>query len=146
MSIDIEAMFHRVVAEVFDDSFAVADVASRDDSWLHGVRVSHRAEEGRTAIIRASYAWMDALVPELDVQTILFDDDDVEAEKEGQLRRLCLVMRSYLHGEGRVEQRRRLFCRGTIPILIIEVDGCEWRLGRRLSSVPDPMERSRPGR
>jgi hypothetical protein len=43
---------------------------------------------------------MDAHVPELNVQTILFDEDDVEAEKEAEFRRLCFVMRAYLQGEG----------------------------------------------
>jgi hypothetical protein len=81
---------------------------------------------------------MDALVPALNVQTILFDEDDEEAEKEAELRRLCLVMRAYLQGEGHVEQRRRLFRRGTIPSLYIEVDSLEWRLGRHLSAVPYP--------
>jgi hypothetical protein len=138
MTIDIKAMLHRVVAEVFDENFAVTNASSSDDSWLHGVHVSNGSDQDRTAIIRASYGWMDAIVPELNVQTILFDEDDVEAEKEAELRRLCFVMRAYLQGEGRVEQRRRLFRRGTVPILSIEVDGLEWRLGRRHSSVPNP--------
>ena len=85
MTIDIKAMLRRVVAEVFDENFAVANVSSSDDSWLHGVHVSNCADKDRTAIIRASYGWMDALVPELDVQTILLDEDDVEAEKEAGL-------------------------------------------------------------
>ena len=138
MTIDIKSMLHRVVAEVFDENFAVTNASSSDDSWLHGVHVSNCSDQDRTAIIRASYGWMDANVPELNVQTILFDEDDVEAEKEAELRRLCFVMRAYLQGEGRVEQRRRLFRRGTVPILSIEVDGLEWRLGRHLSSVPNP--------
>lgn len=131
-------MLHRVVAEVFDENFAVTDVNSSNASWLHGVHVSTRFGKDRTAIIRASYEWMDALVPELNVQTILFDYDDVEPEKEAELRRLCLVMRAYLQGEGHVEQRRRQFRRGTVPVLTIEMDGLEWRLGRHLSAVPYP--------
>ena len=138
MTIDIQAMLHRVVAEVFDENFTVENVGSSDDAWLHGVQVSKRCEKDRTAVIRASYEWMDALVPELDVQAVIFDYDDVEADKEAELRRLCLAMRSYLQGEGRIEQRRQLFRRGTVPILRFEVDGFEWRLGRHLSSVPDP--------
>ena len=150
MTIDIKAMLHRVVAEVFDETFAVTNASSSDDSWLRGVHVSNRSDQDRTAIIRASYGWMNAIVPELNVQTVLFDEDDVEAEKEAELRRLCFVMRAYLQGEGRVEQRRRLFRRGTVPILSIEVDGLEWRLGRHLSSVPNPSlhfgEWTTPGR
>ena len=81
---------------------------------------------------------MDAFIPELNVQTTLFDYDDVEPEKEAELRRLCLVMRAYLQGEGHVEKRRRLFRPGTVPILSIEVDGLEWRLGRHHFVVPYP--------
>lgn len=132
-------MLHRVVAGVFDENFAVTEVSSRDDSWLHGVRVSTLVYEDRTAIIRASYEWIDAFIPELKVRTILFDYDDVEPEKEAELRRLCLVMRAYLQGEGRIEQKQRLFRRGTVPILRIEVDGAEWLLGRNYSSVPYPQ-------
>jgi hypothetical protein len=138
VTIDIKTMLHRVVAEVFDETFAVADAKSSDASWLHGVHVSSRLHKDRTAIIRASYEWVDAFIPELNVQTTLFDYDDVEEEKETDLRRLCLVLRAYLQGEGRVEQRRRLFRRGTVPILKIEVDGLEWHLGPHFSSVPYP--------
>lgn len=126
------------MAAVFDENFAVPNVSSRDDSWPHGVHVIKRSAKDRTAIIRASYEWMDALGPELNVQTTLFDYDDAEAEKKAVLRRLCLVIRTYLQGEGRVERRRRLFRRGTVPILRIEVGGPEWRLGRYLSAVPYP--------
>jgi len=136
--IDIKAMLHRVIAEVFDENFVITDVRSKEEAWLHGVRVSSRFDKDRTAIIRASYEWMDAFIPELTVQTTLFDYDDVESEKEAELQRLCLVMRAYLLGEGRIEERRRLFRRGTVPVLRIEVDGLEWCLGRHHSSVPYP--------
>ncbi|RJT76945.1 hypothetical protein D6T63_15925 [Arthrobacter cheniae] len=95
-----------------------------------------RPNEGRTARIRASYEWMDAFIPELNVQTILFDYDDVEEEKEVQVRKLCLVMRAYLQGEGHIEKRRQLFRRGEVATLRIQVDGHEWRLGRSTSSSP----------
>jgi hypothetical protein len=138
MTIDIQAMLDRVVAEVFDETFTVAPINLSGDAWPHGVLISSRSGTGRTVIIRASYEWMDAVVPELGVQTILFDDDGVEAEREAGLRRLCLVMRAYLRGGGRVEQRRRVLRRGTVPVLRIEMDGLEWRLGRHFSTVPDP--------
>lgn len=144
MTIDIKAMLHRAVAEVFDENFAMASVSSNDDSKLHGVHVSNRYNNDRAAIIRASYEWMDAFVPELNVQTAIFDDDDVEPEKEAELRRLCLVMRAYLQGEGHVEKRWRLFRPGTVPILSIEVDGLEWRLGRHHFVVPYPTDSAAP--
>lgn len=87
-------MLHRIVAEVFDQNFVVADVSSSDEPWLQGVYVGSNSDEGRTAVIRASYEWMDDFIPELNVQTILVDYDDLEQEKEGQLRRLCHVMRA----------------------------------------------------
>ncbi|GER23985.1 hypothetical protein NCCP1664_24800 [Zafaria cholistanensis] len=137
MTIDIKAMLHRVVAEVFDGNFIVEDAPSSEGPQLPRVRVSARLDPGRTALIRASYEWVDAFIPELDVQTTtVFDYDDVEQEKAEELRRLCLVMRAYLQGEGRIEQKRRLFRRGTVPVLVIEVDGLEWRLGRNHWVIP----------
>ena len=135
MPIDFKAMLHRVVAEVFDQNFTVEDETSDDDPLHHTVRVISRLSQGRMAIIRASNVWMDAFIPELNVQTSVLDEDDVEQDKEDELRRLCLVMRAYLQGEGRIQQRRRLFRRGTVPVLILEADGQEWRLGRNHCSV-----------
>jgi hypothetical protein len=136
VTIDIKAMLDRVVAEVFDQNFSVEDDTSSDYPFGHAVRVTGRPEEGRTAIIRATYEWMDAFIPELNVQTIVFDYDDVEQEKAYELRRLCRVMRAYLEGEARIEHRRRLFRRGTVPVVSVEVDGLEWRLGRHHSVAP----------
>lgn len=132
VTIDIKAMLHRVVAEVFDQDFTVEDATSSDDASRLAVRVISRLEQDRTAIIRASSAWMDAFIPELNVQTSVLDEDDVEQEqeKEDELRRLCLIARAYLRGEGRIEQKRRLFRRGTVPVLRVEVNDQEWRLDR----------------
>jgi len=47
--------------------------------------VSRRREQDRTAIIRATDEWMDAFIPGLNVQTIVFDYDDVEQEKADEL-------------------------------------------------------------
>lgn len=138
MTIDIKAMLHRVVDEVFDGTFAVADIISEADPWLHCVQVSSRVGVDRTARIRASYEWMDAFIPELEVGTILFDYDDVEEEKEVELRRLCLVIRAYIEGEGHVEKRRRILGLCTTSILRIEVDGFRWDFGRSWSSGPYP--------
>lgn len=84
--------------------------------------------------------WMDALVPELDFQTILFDYDDVEAEKEAELRRLCPCHAGLPSRGGRVEQGLRFFGQGSVPVLSIEVGGLEWRLRRHLSSGAGPFE------
>ncbi len=129
-------MLHRVVAEMFDENFTVEDTTAGDDPSRPAVRVISHLEEGRTAIIRASYVWMEAFIPELNVRASSSpDEDDVEQDKEDELRGICLVMRAYLRGEGRIEQRRRWFRRGTVPVLIIDVDGHQWRLGRNWGSV-----------
>lgn len=129
-------MLDRVVTEVFDQSFTVEDATSDDDPLRPAVRVISGLERDRTAIIRASYVWMDAFIPELNVQASGAPDEDaVEQDKEDELRRICLAMRAYLQGEARIEQRRRLFRRGTVSAVIIEVDGQEWRLGRNHWSV-----------
>ncbi|WP_445154337.1 hypothetical protein ACTWLI_13695 [Arthrobacter sp. Hor0625] len=136
MPIDIKAMLDRVVTEVFDQNFTVEDATSNDDPLRPAVRVISRRERGRTAIVRASYVWMDAFIPELNVQAAGGpDEDDVEQDKEDELRRICLVMRAYLQGEARIEQRRRLLRRGTVPVVTVEVEGQKWRLGRNHWSV-----------
>lgn len=136
VTIDIKAMLHRVAAEVFDENFTVGEAPSGDYPSSYAVRVISHIEPGRTAIIRASYVWMDAFIPELNVQASSTpDEDDEEQYKEEELRRICLVMLAYLRGDGRIEQRRRLFRRGTLPVLIIDVDGRQWRLRRNHWSV-----------
>ena len=135
MTIDIKAILQRVVAEVFDQDFTVEDATLGDDRFRYSVRVISESEPDRTAIIRASDTWLEGFIPELNVQTAVLDDDDVEQEKEDELRQLCLVMRAYLRGEARIEQRRRLFRRGTATVVSIEVDGRKWRLGRKSWSV-----------
>lgn len=128
-------MLQRVVAEVFDPNFTVEDTTSNDDTSRYSVRVSSGPEQDRMVIIEASSTWMYGFIPELNVQTGVLTDDDEEQEKEAELRRLCLVMRAYLRGEARIEQRRRLFHRSTVPVVSIEVDGQKWRLGRNSWTV-----------
>lgn len=130
-------MLHRVVADVFDQNFTVEDLTSSDESLRPAVRVIGQREQERTAIIRATYEWMDAFIPELHVQTIVFDYDDVEQEKADLLRNLCRVMRAYLQGEARIEHRRRPLRPGTVPVMSVKLDGREWRLGRHHSVAPN---------
>ncbi len=129
MTIDIKAMLHRIVAEVFDENFTVEETTSSKTPWIHAVRVSNPAIPERTTIICATYEWMEAFIPELKVMGIIFEYDDIEEEKENALRPLCIAMRMYLDGEGRIVQKRRLFRRGTVPALYLDIDGAEWRLG-----------------
>jgi hypothetical protein len=137
VTIDIKAMLHRVIAEVFDQNFTVEDFTSSEESLRPAIRVISRHEQGRTAIIRATYEWIDAFIPELNVQTIVFDYDDVEQEKADLLRKLCRVMRAYLQGEARIEHRRRFLRPGTVPVVSVMLDGREWRIGRHHSVAPN---------
>lgn len=72
--------------------------------------------------------------PELNVQTMVFDEedeeDDAEQCREAALRELCFAMLVYLEGGGQVSERRSLLGRGVVRKLIIESDGTKWRLGR----------------
>lgn len=75
------------------------------------ILTSHKgvASPERTAIICATYEWMEVFIPELKVMGIIFEYDDVEEDKERALRPLCIATRMYLDGEGRIEQKRHYF-------------------------------------
>ncbi|MFD2840666.1 hypothetical protein ACFSYH_08795 [Populibacterium corticicola] len=136
MTIDIKAMLHRIVAEVFDETFMIEQTTSSKNPWMHTVRVANPAIPERTAIICATYEWMEVFIPELKVTGTIFEYDDVEEDKGNALRPLCIAMRMYLDGEGRIEQKRRLFRRGTVPVLYLDIDGMECYLGRNCWSIP----------
>lgn len=137
MTIDIGAMLNRLVAEVFEEDFIVEDATSGDEPGRHQVWVTSRVAPDRMVIIEAGYELFEGYIPEHQVQTALFEYDDEEPEKEASLRQICLVMRAYLRGDARVEQRRRLLRRGTVPVVIVELDGLEWLLGRNRYTVPN---------
>ncbi|MBG6185543.1 hypothetical protein IWX65_003524 [Arthrobacter sp. CAN_A214] len=148
MTTDNKAMLDRVITEVFNEDFVITRVSSDEAHGTHSVQVNNRFREDRTAIIRAGHVWMEAFIPELEVQTsILVDDgeedddpeDVIEACKEGELRKIGRVMHAYLEGGGRVSERRSLLGRGTVRKLVIESDGFEWRLGRNFWSGPKPV-------
>jgi hypothetical protein len=148
MAIANKAMLDRVIAEVFAEDFGITRLRSDEAHGTHGVQVSSRSHEDRAAIIRAGHVWVEAFIPELKVQTsILVDDgekdddpeDVIEAYKEGELRKICRVMRAYLEGGGRISERRSLLGRGTIHKLVIESEGFQWRLSRNFWSGPRPV-------
>lgn len=148
MTTDNKVMLDRVIAEVFNVDFVTMRVHSDEAHGSHSVQVSSRYHEDRTVIIRAGHVWMDAFIPELNVQTSILvddgeeDDDDedaIEAYKEGELKRICRVMHAYLEGGGRISERRSLLGRGVVRKLVIESDGFEWRLGRNHWSGPKPV-------
>lgn len=147
MTIDNKAMLDRVVTEVFNEDFVTTRVSPDKVPGTHAVEVSKRYHKERTAIIRADHVSMYVFIPELNVSTGVFlgdpeeddPDDVIQAEWEGELRRLCRLMRVYLEGGGLVRERRSLLGRGIIRRLVIESDGFEWRLGRNASSGPKPI-------
>lgn len=148
MTTDNKAMLDRVITEVFNEDFTITRVSSDEAHGSHSVQVSGGHHEGRTAIIRAGHVWMEAFIPELNVQTSILvddgvkDDDDedtIEAYKAGELKRICRIMHAYLEGGGRISERRSLLGRGVVRKLVIESDGFEWRLGRNSWSGPKPV-------
>lgn len=136
MTIDIQTMLYRITAQTFDQNFIVKPEDSLDDGYLHVVRVDSPLGTERTAIFRATYEWVDVWIPELMVGATMFDYGDVKEDKEDDLRRLCIATRVYLEGGAHIEQRRRMFRKDLIPLVIIDVDGLEWRLGRNHCVVP----------
>lgn len=139
-------MLDRVVAEVFNEDFVIEYLGSDDHACSPGVQVSSRFHKDREAVIRADPVWVEGFIPELNVQTALLvddgeeeDDDELEADREAELMKLCCVMRAYLQGGGQVTTRRRLFGRGSTFILKIEADGFEWRLGQNHWAGPKPV-------
>jgi hypothetical protein len=130
VAIDMEVLLRRVVGEVFDPDVDVT--YSTESKAAHVYRVQLTDPTGtRHAGLRASYEWCDTTIFDLGVSTGLFDYDDEEADKEAMLRALALVVRAYLRGEGRVEQRRGWLHSRTV--LTVMVADREWILGRRWS-------------
>ncbi|MBD8063425.1 hypothetical protein [Oceanitalea stevensii] len=137
MVVDIRAVLHRVVDEVFDDSVFVHEYDDHDAPDAYRVRVTSRAVpyiQERDGCLVASYEWFQAHIPDLDVGNIRFNYDDDEREKEADLRDLALLVRAYLRGAGEVTYRPSLIRRRPIPTLTVEASGVRWRLGRRVSS------------
>lgn len=135
MTIDIDALLRRVVATVFDADVKAEFSAEPKSPGVHRVRLA-AADGRRHAGLRASYEWFEATVFDIGVSATLVDYDADEDDKEAVLRSLALVVRAYLCGEGRVEDKRGWF--RSQPVLTIVVEDCEWELGRRRSRVHYP--------
>ncbi|KRC65988.1 hypothetical protein ASE12_15225 [Aeromicrobium sp. Root236] len=142
MPTDIEGMLHRVVSDVFGASVEV-DYSDHPKAVGHifRARLTSSEDSTRTAGLRASHEWSDAVIFDLDtgvnVSATLFEYDD-DASKEDNLRALALVLRAYLRGEGRVEHRPSMFRRRPRPRYVVTIDGREWRLGKSSSRVAYP--------
>lgn len=135
MTIDIDGLLRRVVAEVFDADVELEFSTEPKSPGVRRVRLT-AADGRRHAGLRASYEWFEATVFDIGGSATLYDYNDDEGDKEGALRALALVVRAYLRGEGRVEERRGWF--RSQRVLTIVVDDREWELGRRWSRVPYP--------
>jgi hypothetical protein len=130
VAIDVQALLQRVVAEVFNADVTATYSAHPKNPHMHRVRLT-TADGRRHAGLEASYEWFEATIFDLGVSTFLLDYDDEEEDKAAVLRALALVVRAYLHGEGRVEHRRGLL--RSRRVFRIVVDDREWELGRRSS-------------
>ena len=135
MTIDIDGLLRRVVAEVFEADVELEFSTESKSPGVHRVRLT-AAGGRRHAGLRASYEWFEATVFDTGGSATLYDYDDDEEDKEAVLRALALMVRGYLRGEGRVEDRRGWF--RSQPVLTIVVDDREWELGRRRSRVHYP--------
>jgi hypothetical protein len=95
-----------------------------------------RTRAGRRAVgLSAASGRVDITILDLDVSATLLEYDD-ESYMQAILRELALVADAYLRGEGLVQQKRGIL--RTRPALKIIVNGNEWILGRRTSSIHYP--------
>lgn len=132
MTIELDRMLQRVVAEVFGSDVDVTYSADPKSPHVHRAELG-AGDSGRRVGLRASYCWFDVTMLDLGVAATVFDEDDEESDKEAALRALALVARAYLDGAGDVIQKRRIF--RSRPVLRIVVDDQEWEFGRRTSRM-----------
>ncbi len=130
VAIDVQGLLRRVVAEVFDADVTATYSTHPKNTHMHRVQLT-TADGQRHAGLEASYEWLQATIFDLGVSTFLLDHDDEGEAKADVLQGLALVVRAFLHGEGRVEHRRGLI--RSQPVLRIVVDNREWELGRSRS-------------
>lgn len=140
MTPDVEGMLRRVVRDVFaEDTEDAWDIDARRPH----VRVTLRAQRGsewRTVDLSASGSGLlDITIPDLGISAALFEYDD-PGYMESILRELALVADAYLSGEDRIDEERGMLRRR--PVMRIAVNGNDWSLGRRTSTVHYPLDSS----
>ena len=135
MAIDIERLLKEVVREVFGDASGAE--FSRHPKYAYDWRASiiSTGDPSREVVIRATYEWFTADIPDLHVGTIVFEYADDKHEKETALRELARAMRTYLEGGGEVGIRRTFFGLRQRPFVMIDSDRKRWVLGRHSSSI-----------
>lgn len=133
---ELATRLDRVVAATFGDGFTVLETGLRENPPRYSVLVGSAVDPGRTACIRLDGVWLEAFIPELDVQCGILDgDEEADRDADSELGRLCRALRMYLRGEARIERRPRFLRPGTRTVLCIDIDGQRWRLGRNRWSV-----------
>lgn len=137
---NVERMLRRVVLDVFDDRVEVAWDTQPGTPYIHRASLSAGHGAGQRAVgLSAASEWFDITILDLDVSATLVEYDD-ESYMEAILRELALVADAYLRGEGLIEQKRGTL--RTRPVLKIIINGNEWILGRRTSSIHYPKDAS----
>ena len=124
---ELTARLDRVVAATFAEGFSVLETDLREKPPRYSVLIGGTADPSRTASISLDGVWLEASIPELDVQCALLDDED-GSNADFDLGRLCRALRVYLRGEAHIEQRPRLLRPGTKTMVHIDLDGRRWSL------------------
>ena len=134
-------MLRRVAHDVFDEDIDMTFEAQPDAPHISRVTLgAGGGADRRTAGLRAaSTGFFEVTIFDLGVSATLFEYDD-ESYMEALLRELALVADSYLRGACHIEQKRGLF--RTRPVLITTVNGKQWALGSRTSTVNYPENTS----
>lgn len=138
---DVEQMLRRVVLDIFDAHVEVEwDPRSEESDGSSVTLKTAQQGEQRTVRLHASTTGRFALtIVDLGVSAALFEYDD-ERYMEMLLHELALVANTYLSGRSRVRLSRGLL--RTHPVVTMTVNGNEWSLGRRASTVHYPDDLS----
>ncbi|NAZ17768.1 hypothetical protein [Glutamicibacter soli] len=131
---ELTTRLDRVIAATFAEGFTVLETDQREHPPQYSVLVGSTVDLRRTACFRLDGVWLEAFIPELNVQCALLDEQD-ERDADGDLGRLCRALRVYLRGESHIDRRPRLLPPGLKTVVRIELDGQRWSLGRNRWSV-----------
>lgn len=135
MAVDIEGMLHRVVADEFGTDTEVQHSTDAGKYPLHRARIT--CADGRPTDVELGVGStrISAWIYELDVGYVELEEDDDEAKLESSLRTCAKILHAFANGEGRIEYRSAFIRRQRRRYFIVEVDGMEYRLGRRTARV-----------
>lgn len=123
-----------VVAATFGEGFTVLETVQGEHPPRYSVLVGSSVDPRRTTWFRLDGLWLEAFIPELNVQCALLEAE-AEHYADTDLGRLCRALRVYLRGEALIEHRPRLLPSGLETVVRIELDGQRWKLSRNRWSV-----------